>query len=100
MADEKKNWILGDKFDQVMPHHAGIKALWETKWRFPVSLRLRADSEALRLGIVSNGIIQCTLSVYPFHDGKFVDFEPVFQYLIEVPALLLALACLPLCHTE
>ncbi|RDW81927.1 alpha hydrolase-14 [Coleophoma cylindrospora] len=67
MADEasakgsQRSWILGEKFDKRMPHHNGIKALWETKWKFP-----------------------CTISVYPFHDGKFQDFEPVFEYLIAV----------------
>lgn len=35
-----KQWILGDKFEQKMPHHAGIKALWETKWKFPVRFLL------------------------------------------------------------
>lgn len=60
-ATEKKSWLLGGKFGQIMPHHAGIKALWETKWKFP-----------------------CSKSLYPFHDGVFADFEPVFQYLIEV----------------
>jgi hypothetical protein len=29
-------------------------------------------------------ICQCTKSVYPFHDGKFEDFDPVFKYLIAV----------------
>jgi hypothetical protein len=33
---EKKSWILGEKFDQRMPHHDGVKELWETKWKFPV----------------------------------------------------------------
>jgi len=33
----KKNWVLGDKFENRMPHHDGIKQLWETKWKFPVS---------------------------------------------------------------
>jgi hypothetical protein len=60
-ATEKKQWLLGAQFGQIMPHHAGIKALWETKWKFP-----------------------CSKSLYPFHDGVFADFEPVFQYLIEV----------------
>ncbi len=23
-------------FETRMPHHEGIKALWETKWKFPV----------------------------------------------------------------
>ncbi|KAI4723628.1 alpha/beta-hydrolase [Aureobasidium sp. EXF-10727] len=52
-------WILGDKFDQVYPHLEGIQALWEKKWAFP-----------------------CSKSLYPFHDGKFEDFEPVFKTLI------------------
>lgn len=25
---------------------------------------------------------QCTKSVYPFHDGQFEDFDPIFQHLI------------------
>jgi hypothetical protein len=52
-------WILGDKFDQVYPHLEGIQALWEKKWAFP-----------------------CSKSLYPFHDGKSQDFEPVFKTLI------------------
>ncbi|KAB5547031.1 pigment biosynthesis protein Ayg1 [Coniochaeta sp. 2T2.1] len=56
-----RQWIMGQEaFERKMPHHAGIKALWETKWKFP-----------------------CTKSVYPFHDGKYEDFEPIFNYLIE-----------------
>lgn len=27
--------------------------------------------------------MQCTKSVYPFHDGKYQDFEPIFQHLID-----------------
>ncbi|KAH8907557.1 alpha/beta-hydrolase [Coniochaeta sp. PMI_546] len=49
-----------EAFERRMPHHDGIKALWETKWKFP-----------------------CTKSVYPFHDGKYEDFEPIFNFLIE-----------------
>lgn len=57
-----KHWIMGaEAFERRMPHHDGIKALWETKWKFP-----------------------CTKSVYPFHDGQFEDFEPIFNNLIEV----------------
>ncbi|KAI5211021.1 hypothetical protein AUEXF2481DRAFT_4343 [Aureobasidium subglaciale EXF-2481] len=52
-------WILGDKFDQVYPHLEGVQALWEKKWAFP-----------------------CSKSLYPFHDGKFEDFEPIFKALI------------------
>ncbi|KAF8851754.1 alpha/beta-hydrolase [Acephala macrosclerotiorum] len=49
-----------EAYEKKMPHHQGMKQLWETKWRFP-----------------------CTISVYPFHDGKFEDFEPVFLEMIE-----------------
>ncbi|KAK5656539.1 hypothetical protein OQA88_4518 [Cercophora sp. LCS_1] len=56
-----RQWIMGnDAFEARMAHHDGIKALWETKWKFP-----------------------CTKSVYPFHDGQFEDFEPIFEYLIQ-----------------
>ena len=29
-------------------------------------------------------ISQCTKSIYPFHDGKYEDFEPIFEQLIKV----------------
>jgi len=33
-----RHWLMGEEaFETRMPHHEGIKALWETKWRFPVS---------------------------------------------------------------
>lgn len=33
-----RQWLMGTKaFEARMPHHDGIKALWETKWKFPVS---------------------------------------------------------------
>jgi hypothetical protein len=33
-----RTWIMGaEAFERRMPHHDGIKALWETKWKFPVS---------------------------------------------------------------
>lgn len=33
-----KHWLMGDKaFEARMPHHDGVQALWETKWKFPVS---------------------------------------------------------------
>lgn len=52
-------WILGEKFDTTYPHLASLRALWETKWQLP-----------------------CKLSVYPFHDGDFSDFQPIFERLI------------------
>src|ERR1700760_3343787 len=53
------NWILGDLFLKDFGHQGSIKTLWETRWKFP-----------------------CKLGVYPFHDGKLEDFEPIFDSLI------------------
>ncbi|OJJ01842.1 hypothetical protein ASPVEDRAFT_652310 [Aspergillus versicolor CBS 583.65] len=53
------NWILGTKFNTVYPHKGSIKTLWESRWKFV-----------------------CQKSVYPFHDGCYEDFEPIFQKLI------------------
>ena len=59
-SDGERNWIMGaEAFARRMPHHDGIRALWETKWKFP-----------------------CTKSVYPFHDGQYEDFAPIFDHLI------------------
>lgn len=34
----RRNWMMGSEaFKARMPHHEGIKALWETKWKIPVS---------------------------------------------------------------
>ncbi|KAL7621724.1 hypothetical protein AAE478_009051 [Parahypoxylon ruwenzoriense] len=53
-------WAMGaEDFERRMPHHGSIRALWDTKWRGP-----------------------CSAGVYPFHDGTFADFEPIFQSLI------------------
>ncbi|KAI2627180.1 Alpha/Beta hydrolase protein [Xylaria nigripes] len=55
-----EHWLMGtEAFEYRMPHHNGIKALWETKWQFP-----------------------CSKAVYPFHDGLYTDFEPIFADLI------------------
>lgn len=36
-----RQWIMGtEAFERRMPHHDGIKALWETRWKFPVCPRL------------------------------------------------------------
>lgn len=60
MSTPARQWAMGaEAFENVMPHHAGIKALWETKWKLP-----------------------CSRSVYPFHDGALEDFEPIFADLI------------------
>lgn len=31
---------MGEAFVKRMPHHQGIRALWETKWKLPVSIYL------------------------------------------------------------
>ena len=55
-----ETWQMGtEAFNHRMPHHDGIKALWETKWRVP-----------------------CSKGLYPFHDGSLEDFEPIFRDLI------------------
>lgn len=53
-------WALGEKFNQVYPHHASISALWNLEWK-------RA----------------CSAQTYPFHDGNLADFSPIFHKLIE-----------------
>jgi hypothetical protein len=53
-------WLLGDKFEQVYPHLGSVENLWFKKWRLP-----------------------CERSLYPFHDGRYEDFAPVFESLIE-----------------
>jgi dienelactone hydrolase len=53
-------WILGDKFDQVYPHLGSINNLWLKKWKFP-----------------------CERSLYPFHDGQYEDFAPIFETLMQ-----------------
>ncbi|CAI6331699.1 unnamed protein product [Periconia digitata] len=53
------NWILGDLFEKDYGHAGSIEKLWEMRWKFP-----------------------CRRGVYPFHDGKFEDFEPIFNSII------------------
>lgn len=53
-------WILGDKFEQKYAHLESISALWHKKW-----------------------IFKCQRSLYPFHDGKYEDFAPIFETLIQ-----------------
>ncbi|RYP77512.1 hypothetical protein DL771_001085 [Monosporascus sp. 5C6A] len=60
LAVPARQWAMGaEAFNNVMPHHAGIQALWESKWKFP-----------------------CSKGVYPFHDGAYEDFDPVFRDLV------------------
>lgn len=53
------NWILGDLFTKDYGHAGSIQKLWEMRWKVP-----------------------CQRGVYPFHDGKFEDFELIFDHLI------------------
>ncbi|KAF2679751.1 pigment biosynthesis protein Ayg1 [Lentithecium fluviatile CBS 122367] len=52
-------WILGDLFTKDYGHAGSIKNLWDLRWQFP-----------------------CRRGMYPFHDGKYEDFEPIFDHLI------------------
>jgi hypothetical protein len=37
---EVRSWRMGkEAYEKKMPHHEGIKQLWESKWKFPVSFR-------------------------------------------------------------
>ncbi|KAI1634624.1 Alpha/Beta hydrolase protein [Biscogniauxia mediterranea] len=55
-----RHWLMGtEAFERRMPHHASLRALWETKWEGP-----------------------CRKAVYPFHDGAYEDFAPIFADLI------------------
>ena len=36
-ATKPQRWILGEKFQYRSGHHESIKALWESKWKFPVN---------------------------------------------------------------
>jgi len=54
------NWILGDLFLKEFGHQTSIQTLWSQRWEFP-----------------------CKLGVYPFHDGKYEDFKPIFEHLIK-----------------
>lgn len=76
----ERNWLLGEAFAIRSKHHESIKALWETKWRFPVLMILPSN---IVLGSLTASP-QCKIGVYPFHDGSIEDFEPVFKYLIKV----------------
>ncbi|EGO53280.1 hypothetical protein NEUTE1DRAFT_115120 [Neurospora tetrasperma FGSC 2508] len=61
LGKSPKHWLMGDEaFEARMPHHDGVQALWETKWKFP-----------------------CSKSLYPFHDGLYADFAPSFDALIK-----------------
>ncbi|KAH7309148.1 Alpha/Beta hydrolase protein [Stachybotrys elegans] len=56
-----RQWLMGRvAFEDRLPHHDGLDALWDTKWKQP-----------------------CQLGLFPFNDGKYRDFEAVMQNLIE-----------------
>ncbi|KAF2117332.1 pigment biosynthesis protein Ayg1 [Lophiotrema nucula] len=60
LTEVPKQWLLGDLFLKDYGHAGSIQKLWEMRWKMP-----------------------CQRGVYPFHDGKFEDFEPIFNFLIE-----------------
>jgi len=37
-SKEVRSWRMGkEAYEKKMVHHEGIKQLWESKWKFPVS---------------------------------------------------------------
>ena len=65
----KSQWTLGDSIGVKGEHHESIKALWETKWRFPVDdshgfehCRAYAVSSARKVSIRSTTASSKTLS--------------------------------------
>ncbi|GIZ44689.1 hypothetical protein CKM354_000788000 [Cercospora kikuchii] len=53
-------WILpAEKLNSIYAHLGSISNLWNKKWSFPASK-----------------------SLYPFHDGLYEDFAPIFESLI------------------
>lgn len=51
------NWILGEKFNETYPHLSGVKALWETKWKFPVRDKLLLHPSALNEEILIIAVV-------------------------------------------
>ena len=39
LGQYKMAYSIGDRINNVAPHHESIKALWETKWKKPVRCR-------------------------------------------------------------
>jgi len=62
---EGRHWIMGtEAFEKTMPHHEGIKALWETKWKFPVrDGRLELDVPFLKLTAFRRPVHQECISI-------------------------------------
>jgi len=54
----ESDWMLGEAFSRRAKHHDGIKELWETKWKFPVSL-YHSASRAIKL--TSNSVLHWCL---------------------------------------
>ena len=75
-------YSIGDRINKVAPHHESIQALWETKWKKPVSRP--AVLERAMIGRVYTNDRKCSMGIYPFFDGKIEDFEPVFAELMKV----------------
>ncbi|KAI0970116.1 Alpha/Beta hydrolase protein [Xylaria arbuscula] len=59
MAAPGSKYFIQDKLAEPAAHHAGFKALWETKWK-PL----------------------CDKGIYPFMYGTTEDFEPVVNEII------------------
>jgi hypothetical protein len=47
---DMRSWRMGrDAYEKKMLHHKGIKQLWESKWKFPVSSHWQEDGHSKRI---------------------------------------------------
>ena len=51
-----RTWLMGtEAFEGVMPHHSGMRALWETKWKLPVGFCFPRGGEAVLTDVSARG---------------------------------------------
>jgi hypothetical protein len=53
-------YFAQNQVESTAPHHEGVEALWRLKWQK-----------------------RCSMGIYPFPDGKYEDFEKIFDVLIK-----------------
>jgi hypothetical protein len=59
-----RSWRMGDAYEKKMAHHEGIKQLWETKWKFPVSCRrIRGGKETPEMDRTDRAAIVLDFSI-------------------------------------
>jgi len=104
MAAPGNKYFIQDKLSHTAPHHASFEALWQTKWKAPVSKHCyippllftvsstqskpicllphpRQKERVSDTGVL-NHTSQCKAGVYPFMYGALKDFDPVVKKII------------------